>query len=496
MLEEVVKLATTDVSPKIIEMNLEADTIVNLTEKNMNLFEEMVDHIVEHDFEIEEVNSSQEEATIKCNNMSFIKQYTKDASDEEVKKNQASGWSNPTLSEGLTLDEEAVIYKETRLEIDRIIEEKGDEIFVPDALSYKLDRTFKKIAGYYANYENKWYNEMKGIFPERESFVHFYYDLIMECLMGFDVKRESTEIYENDFRKSKGKQCHFNQYWIGAITKRKITEIKKRSSTKRNPNIVCQVCGESVGKITGFHLKHRYDEQRISKEFGVKPISVTIEGKKVKIYETCPITGEKNFPLSRIKEHTYAPSMTVEEYLHEHPSAPLSGSVCSLQTPIGGAEDGDGRTLEDVYHDSAASSGNEHRDAIFEEHIDHVFIDNPEMASILKLKMKNYKNSEIAEIVGEENTFYCPIEDGTQDMIKKSDISAYFHSNKELLGAEEYLSKHRNFYILSREVVGTDDVQWEAITVTSCSPNRVNQVVTKLRDDLPKIRELFDGRKF
>jgi hypothetical protein len=464
---------------------------------NMSDFEEIVDQLgLEEGYEIveDDMVDCEDDEVIKSGYMSFIKQYTKDGSKKSVAKNQATGWSNPVLSDGLTMNEEAVVYRETSEQIQKVIDTKGDEIFVPDSLSYKLDRTFRKVAGYYANYENKWYNEMRALFPDRDNFIDFYYDLLRECLLKYDINKKSDNVYKNDYRKAKSTNCHFNQYFFGALGKRKITELKKRSNAKKNPSVECKICGQKTGKITNFHLRHSYDIQRVKKDFGVSPIDVITDGKKVKIYEKCPFTGKENVLASSVKEHSYAESMTVEDYMHKFPNASLSGAMYSLHAPLDSTADGV-RTFEDVYVESNVCPNLNHEFNNFSDHIDHVFKDAPLTAEILKLKMMDYKNGEIAEMIGEEITLYCPISDNTQEMAKKSQLAEYFRANADLLGSEEYFESHKTFYILSREVIGSGKESWEAITITSCSAIKVSQILSKLKEDKLKQRELFEGRK-
>jgi len=302
-------------------------------------------------------------------------------------KNAKSGWSNPDLSSGRSLNEEVEHYQ-------RIFSDLGRER--SEKLEQEFNESFQRIAGYYCNFEYRWYGQMSGCFDFPEEFFDFYYDLLILCLQKFESGKDSVQ-HKNDFRKSNDK-CHFNQYFFGALEKRKITEIKKRFVTKRNPYVICEVCGEPVVKITDFHLKHRYDENRIKKQFKMIPTKSGIGDKEARHYDMCPICGEPNVTVSHIAGHPYDESLTVEDYVKRFPSARLSAAVVSLQAKMPNSENE--FTLEDVYISSVSSDDYARDLTCYEEHIDYVLRDKPFLSEVLKLKLVGYQNKEIAEEIG------------------------------------------------------------------------------------------------
>lgn len=355
-------------------------------------FEDAIDEIeytITEDSQDDEVIEANEvkrvfdsEDIIRRRHLTLIRQ------DIDREKNEVKGWSNPDLSSGRTLNEEVVYYQQ----ILDAMEDRGED----GALSHELNQSFQHIAGYYCNFEYRWYGKMSGCFERPEDFYDFYYDLLRECIVKFNSEKKAVE-HERDFRKADSK-CYFNQYFFGALEKRKISKIKSRFTTKSRPSIICEVCGELVAKVTNFHLQHCYDENRIKKEFKVLPVSINVDGETVRKYEMCPICGAKDVPVGHVTEHHYAEILDTDEYARRYPFAKFSASIVSLQSELPNKH-GEGLTLEDVYGSSRAS-GDELDLILFKEHIDYVLRDNPFLSQVIQMKLMRYRNNEIAEEIG------------------------------------------------------------------------------------------------
>lgn len=410
-----------------------------------------------------------ENNTIRRRNMVLFEE------NVDSEENKKDGWSNPTLSNNRELNQEVMYYQRLMNALDEAESGSEEEL----QLEVELDMSFRRIAGYYSNYEYRWFEKMGHLFEEPILFYDFFYDLLRECLLKFDPGKESSNSYANDYRKAK-KGVYFNQYFFGALSKRKITNLKKTMNTANHPSIKCHVCGDDVTRITEFHLRHQYDEARIRKDFKLVPKKIRGD----RVFEKCPICGEKEVPTSHVKEHSYAEQLTVREYIDRYPHVPLSGSVRSLQEPLTVSDDGDELTYEDVYHGTEADKNSDVEMALFSSHIDNVLKDDPFTAEVLKLKMMDYKDKEIAALVGDTCTLELEYS-ATKNITKKSEIFDYITSH---MPAHDFFMKHdKKFHILSR--TREDDV--EVFEFSSCAPSQVNLAIKKLRNNKLKIKELF-----
>lgn len=411
------------------------------------------------------------ENTINKRNMSFFEQ------NVDSEENKDNGWSNPILSNNKELNHEVVHYQSIIRKLEKC-NDKNEE----KNLEYELDFSFRRIAGYYSNYEYRWYNKMGHLFEEPALFYDFFYDLLRECIIQFNPTRKSHE-HENDFRKAKN-GVHFNQYFFGALSKRKITNLKKTSNTAAKPSILCEVCGEKVTRITEYHLRHQYDEARIRKDFKISLVSDN--GKRT--YDECPICGEKEVTTAHIKEHNYSEQLTVREYIDRFPNSPLSGSIRSLQEPLTTSDDGDVLTYEDIYQNTTSHKDSHSEIMLFSSHIDNVLKDDPFTSEVLKLKMMDYKDKEIAEELGETVVFELKY-DISKNMKRKSEIYEYVVKNVDDL---DFFDRYKGkFHIISR----TKDDDREIFCVSSCAPSQVNSALKKLRKNKRKIKELFGDFK-
>lgn len=411
------------------------------------------------------VDDTSSENTIKKRNMLFLEQ------NVDSEENKKDGWSNPTLSNNKELNEEVMNYQSILASLESCSAEQMAHF------EFKLDMSFKRIAGYYANYEYRWYEKMGHLFEEPALFYDFFYDLLRDCLAGFNPTKKSNK-HERDFRKAKT-GVYFNQYFFGALSKRKITNLKKTTNTASNPSILCEICQEQVTRITEYHLRHLYDEARIRKVFKVSPID--INGNR--LYEKCPICGEQEVPVSHVKEHSYAEELSVREYIERFPNVPLAGSIRSLQEPLTSSDDGSVLTYEDVYQSTAADCDSETEMAMFSSHIDDVLKDDPFTAEVLKLKMLDYKDNEIAQEIGETCVFEVEY-DLSKDIKKKAEVYNYVQSNMNDL---DFFKKYNKFHIISR----TRENDVEVFHVSSCAPSQVNSALKKLRKNKDKIKALF-----
>jgi hypothetical protein len=226
-------------------------------------------------------------------------------------------------------------------------------------------------------------------------------------------------------------------------------------------------------------LNHKYDEARIRKEFKISPVK--IDG--VRGYESCPICDAKNVPISHVKEHSYTENITIADYIDRFPSASLGGSVRSLQEPLTTSDDGNVLTYEDVYQSTMVDETSETEMSLFSSHIDDILKNDKFTADILKLKMLDYKDSEIARELGDAYTFEVEVS-VSKDIKKKSQIYEYVQDN---MGNLEYFQKHNKFHVVSRKMSGDKEV----FNISSCAPSQVNCAIKKLRNDKQKIKDLF-----
>lgn len=350
-----------------------------------------IEHVINEENNVDKIVEEKKNKTRHFNDAMIKRRYlTLIKQDINREKNMASGWANPDLTSGRTLDEEVFYYQKIYSACGR-----SDSQYLQD----ELNQSFQHIAGYYCNFEYRWYRKMNRCFDSPDCFYDFYYDLLRDCIIKFSPEEKKSIDHNVNYRKA-NKECHFNQYFFGALEKRKISKIKRRFATKRYPSIVCEVCGELVTKISDFHLKHVYDENRIKKEFKIVPVSMVVDEKKVRYYELCPICGEMNVPVAHVKKHSYAEKMTVHEYSEKFPFAKLSAAVVSLQEKLPGSDENSGATLEDVYASLSMMIKNELDLNSYVEHIQYVFRDNQFLAQVMKLKLMRYRNNEIAEEIG------------------------------------------------------------------------------------------------
>jgi hypothetical protein len=120
---------------------------------------------------------------------------------------------------------------------------------------------------------------------------------------------------------------------------------------------------------------------------------------------------------------------------------------------------------------------------MFSAHIDDVLKDDQFTAEVIKLKMMDYKDNEIAEELGDSRTFNLSYE--ISKNMKKSEIYEYAKSNMIHV---DFFQKHKSkFHIVSR----TRDDGFEVFCVSSCAPAQVNLAIKKLRKNKDKIKELF-----
>lgn len=406
------------------------------------------------------------ESLIRKRHMMLIQQ------DVNADENNEKGWSNPILSNNKELNTEVEHYQSILEKFKSCTNLKDEKVW-----SEELDLSFRRIAGYYSNYEYRWYTKMGHLFEEPDLFYDFFYDLLRDCLEQFDSSRKSKQ-YDNNFRKA-GAGVYFNQYFFGALSKRKITNLKKTLNTSNHPSIVCEICGEGVTRVTDYHLAHKYDENRIRRDFKVRPVKVGDN----KIYLECPICKMQNVPISHVKTHNYAESITINDYINRYPKTPLSGSIRSLQEPLTMSSEGDILTYEDVYLHKIEEQNDPVEMFLFSSHIDDILKDDPFTAEVLKLKMLDYKDNEIAEKLGDSCVF--DLEYDLSKYMKKSDIYEYA---KIHMIHTEFFQKYKNkFHIISR----VKNNGRETFCISSCAPSQVGQAIKKLRKNKEKIKMLF-----
>jgi len=406
------------------------------------------------------------ESNITKRNMVLLEQNV----DPELNKEE--GWSNPTLSNNKELNIEVVYYQSIIDKLEDCSEEDDKEVLLE-----KLNMSFRRIAGYYSNYEYRWYQKMGNLFEEPELFYDFFYDLLRDCITGFDPGKKS-KVYEHDYRKAKS-GVYFNQYFFGALSKRKITNLKKTANTSNKPSITCEICGEKVTRITEFHLRHEYDESRIRKDFKVFPVKVNGQ----RCYKECPICNEINVPISHVKKHRYARHISAAEYIDRFPGHPLHGSIRSLQEPITCGSGDNSLTYEDIYGAVTEYKNDEIEMSLLFSRINDVLGDDEFISEIVRLKVLDYKDSEIAEKLGDSCVFKIDYE-LSKDMRKKSDIYKYVREN---MGDVDFFKKHNKFHIVSRK----KDDNMEVFHVSSYSPSQICLAIKKLRSNKRKIKELF-----
>ena len=413
------------------------------------------------------IEEQERETLVRKHNMFFLKQ------NVNKEKNKICGWSNPVLSNGKTLNEEVETYRKI-YDLLELEENKNSSV-----LKEELDMSFKFIAGYYSNYENRWLQAMSNLFEESSLFFDFYYDLLRECLSKFNPEHVKKNKYNKNFRKSDVK-CYFNQYFFGALSKRKITEIKKKNNPNLNPSILCEECGEHVTAICDFHLNHQYDEKHIKNQFGLDPNVKEVDGKQIKYYEICPLCCSVDVPLEHVETHFYANKMTVEQYVEKYPKANLVAMLLSLNESVK-KDDPNSKTIEEFL---TVSFDREEEERDFFEHVDFVFKDDQFTADVLKLKVLDYKNNEIAEELGEEFEFSLEY-NVSKEIQNKTQLYDHVLNNNFPF----FIKYKKNFSIINRKVENENEI----FTVTSCGISRVNCTLNKIKQNKAKLRQLFSN---
>ena len=410
------------------------------------------------------------------NNIEYIKRKSLLLIKQDVNRvdNEHNGWSNPELSDKKTLDQEVINFQYYYNQLKEESNKNNKDDKKIKEISDKINYIYMKIAGYYSNYENRWLNKLFNLFENTDDFYDFYYTLLFDCMIAFKANKYVKNDHKTNFKKNEEQKSHFNQYFWSSLSKRKISLIKKKNTLKRNPSVKCEICGNKLTKIDDYHLKHLYNDNKLKKDFNLK-----ID--KNKIYDECPVCKKENVTLDHIKSHSYAESITVNEYIERFPNSNLTNEPLSLQQIIYKDSDGDGLTIEEVCCNQEHFN-NESKEKELEEHIDYVFDNDNFTRDILKLKMKSMKNKDISESLGEIFEFIVD-EDKYKELKKDKNKIYKYLENKEY----DFIKRNKTFEVLDIKSNGI----YYKYRLSSLTSSKINFVIKKLKKDKFKLQELF-----
>ena len=440
----------------------------NLTVEILNSFNEKDVSDILTKVEMENNENKSDIKYIRKKSLLLIKQ------NVNKKDNENNGWSNPKLSDENTLDQEVINFQYYYDQLKEELNKGNENSNKVKNISDKINYIYMKIAGYYSNYENRWLNKLFNLFENTDDFYDFYYTLLFDCMIAFKTDKYVRNDHKENFKINEDQKSHFNQYFWSSLSKRKISLIKKKNTLKRSPNVKCEICGENLTKIDDYHLKHLYNDYKLKKDFNLK-----ID--KNKIYDKCPICKKENVNLYHIKSHSYAESITVNEYVKRFPNSNLTNEPLSLQQIIHKDSEGDGITIEDICYDQE-SFNNETKEKELEEHIDYLFNNDILTRDILKLKMKSMKNKDISEELGE--IFEFAVNDEKYEYLKRDKNKIYKHLENE---NSSFIKRNKKFEILDIKNNGL----FYKYRLSSLTSSKINLTIKNLKKNKCKLQELF-----
>jgi hypothetical protein len=423
-----------------------------------------------------------EEIIEECCNEDKFQEFDKSihhiASD--ANSNKQADYTNPILDNGVSLNDQVVEYKKYD---DMLSEDYSEE--EKEAIVFLRDDCFKYIISYYKRFEMRWWHKIGDYFDDFNDFWDFYYEITLYCIGKYDPDREFSKNHDNDFRKSKKSQTNFNAMWYGFMNHRKNNRIKLLCNTKKNPSVVCQICGDDVTSISDYHLSHRYTVAMVKREFKVD----TVDGEGGKMYEECPICHEKDVPSKHVASHSYAENISVEEYIERFPGSKTNNSIVSLDMSIRNNDEGEGATVLDLYDASNSKDNGDLNYKFFMEHVDHVLKNRSFMSKVIKCKMEsNCTVKDIAMRLGE--VFYFAVDASESGhIVNKTGLCEYLdRKNIDI----DYLNRNRSsFHIVDFKETGNSKV----FILSTVSKARVSSELSKLRSNKDGVLDNVLGRK-
>lgn len=153
------------------------------------------------------------------------------------------------------------------------------------------------------------------------------------------------------------RQACFNTFLWRSIHNKSIDIERRISSFKNTPNIVCNICGQYVGKISPDHLMNVSDKYKdgISEEF-------MGHGKFVDHLKEMFKDSIEDLPPRKVK--TFLRRKCISEYQNLFPNSILEGKSISLNMNIGGEDDGGDYCLMDIIP-SSRNYGIEYNENIY-----------------------------------------------------------------------------------------------------------------------------------
>jgi len=380
-------------------------------------------------------------------------------------------YSNPVLSNGRHLNDEAVIYKK---HLDNLEICSEDDREVVEGLR---DESFNQIYLYYDRFRMRWWKDAGNLFDGFSDFLSFYHDVLISCLNAYKPYMDLDSRREGELGKNS-----FNIMFFSSLNNRKKNKLAFLARDKRSPNVDCLVCSKKVSNINNFHLKHSYSMASVKSEFGVAPIFV--DG--VKVFAECPICFQRNANAAHVSQHSYAESMTVHEYMGRFPNAKLNNQILSLDCE---SEEGQTSILDQQQCQGGFMEEFELKYNEFQEHLDEIVEEKSLLSEVIKYKVKHdYNIKDITMKIGEIFYLSVPLSDGI-GIKNRSDLNEYVKRKKLDL---RYFNEHYGKVYVSRIAKTKKSI---TLSLSTVPDHVVSSELSKLRNDEGGILSAIVGNR-